>query len=150
MVGGLNRDTPLFLSRVIFYLWSSFHDYLSEEKRKLAELVDELKTEAIKGTVIPKMPTMLIPLDLALRPNGNLLAAFSMICVEFDSQFRIHTLYTEYDLKGSGIIISPLKARPASVFMLSGEALSEALKWQRKRCLTLAQAAFCPAWYAEL
>ena len=89
MVGGINRDTPLFLSRVVFYLWSSFHDYLSREKRKPAELVDELTTEAIKGTVIPEMPTMLIPLDIALRSNGNLLAAFSMICVEFDSQFRI-------------------------------------------------------------
>lgn len=89
MVSGLNRDTPLFLSRVVFYLWSSFHDYLSEEKRKPADWVDELTTEAIKGTVIPEMPTMLIPLDIALRPNGNLLAAFSMICVEFDSQFRI-------------------------------------------------------------
>ena len=47
MVGGINRDTPLFLSRVVFYLWSSFHDYLSHENRKPAEWVDELTTGSV-------------------------------------------------------------------------------------------------------
>ena len=48
-----------------------------------------LATEAFARTVLPGIPAMLLPTSVAVRPNGKLLAGFSLLCVEFDPAFRI-------------------------------------------------------------
>ncbi|NOY09782.1 MAG: hypothetical protein GXP33_13175 [Spirochaetes bacterium] len=81
--------TSLYIANAVFYLWSGFHGYLESRMGPPPVYADELPMEAIKNTVIPEMPMMLMPVDVAVKKNGNLLAAFSTICVEFDSRFRI-------------------------------------------------------------
>lgn len=89
IMGGIKNDTPLYLARAIFYLWAGHNNFLTDSARKGPIYIDDLSTEYIQESVIPETPTMLMPMDLAVKSNGNLLGAFSMICVEFDSNFRI-------------------------------------------------------------
>ncbi len=89
IMGGIKNDTPLFLARAIFYLWAGHNNYLSDLSAPSPVFVDDLSTGYIQETVMPETPTMLMPMDLAVKSNGNLIGAFSMICVEFDSNFKI-------------------------------------------------------------
>ncbi len=86
--GKLAYDTPVYLARAVFLLWSSFHEYLSSAAEGPV-YIETLRTESIQETVIPEMQTILVPMDIKARENGNILAAFSMISVEFDRYFRI-------------------------------------------------------------
>ncbi len=88
-MGDIKNDTPLFLARAIFYLWAGHNDFLAESTDIEPIFVDELNTSYIQQTVMPETPTMLMPMDLAVKANGNLVGAFSMICVEFDRNFKI-------------------------------------------------------------
>ena len=89
IIGTVTYDTPLFLARTIFSLWASHNNFLSDLTEPPPVFVDDLSTSYIRQTVMPEMPTVLMPMDLAVKPNGNLLGAFSMISVEFDSNFKI-------------------------------------------------------------
>ncbi len=89
IIGTIGNDTALFLSRAIFYLWAGHNNYLTDLLLSPPVYIDDLYTSYIQETVIPETPTMLMPMDIAVRPNGNLLGAFSMVSVEFDSNFRI-------------------------------------------------------------
>lgn len=89
LIGSIDYDTPLFMARTIFALWAGHNDYLSYLSAPSPVYVEDLNTSYIQQTVLPEMPTMLMPMDLAVKQNGNLLGAFSMISVEFDSNFKI-------------------------------------------------------------
>ena len=89
IMGEIKNDTPLFLARVIFYLWAGHNNYLSDLSAPKPIFVNDLSTSYIQESVMPETPTMLMPMDLAVKSNGNILGAFSMICVEFDSNFKI-------------------------------------------------------------
>jgi tetratricopeptide (TPR) repeat protein len=89
IMGTISYDTPLFLARTIFSLWASHNNFLSGLTEPPPLFVEDLSTSYIQQTVMPEMPTVLMPMDLAVKPNGNLLGAFSMICVEFDTNFKI-------------------------------------------------------------
>ncbi|MCK5153333.1 MAG: hypothetical protein KAQ93_03160 [Spirochaetales bacterium] len=89
IMGTISYDTPLFLARSIFSLWAGYNNYLSDQTEPSPVFVEDLSTSYIQQTILPEMPTLLMPMDLAVKPNGNLLGAFSMICVEFDSNFKI-------------------------------------------------------------
>lgn len=89
IMGAIKNDTSLYLTRALFYLWAGHNNYLTDLSAPSPVFVDDLSTSYIQETVMPETPTMLMPMDLAVKPNGNLLGAFSMICVEFDSNFKI-------------------------------------------------------------
>ncbi|MCF6335038.1 MAG: tetratricopeptide repeat protein [Spirochaetales bacterium] len=89
IIGTIRNDTPLFLARAIFYLWAGDNNYLADSNQPVPVYIEDLYTEYIQETVIPETPTMLMPMDIAVKPNGNLLGAFSMVSVEFDSNFKI-------------------------------------------------------------
>ena len=89
IMGTIAKDTPLFLTRTIFSLWAAHNNYLSNFNESSPVFVEDLSTSYIQQTVLPEMPTVLMPMDLAVKSNGNLLGAFSMISVEFDSNFKI-------------------------------------------------------------
>ncbi len=107
-------DTPLYMARSIFYLWSSLNGYLKDKETSPPVFIDALRTEFIKDTVIPEINTILIPMDMAVKRNGNFLAAFSLISTEIDPQFRIlgqpgRSLFENGDYTSSaGISVTPL------------------------------------------
>ncbi|RKX83507.1 MAG: hypothetical protein DRP57_07790 [Spirochaetes bacterium] len=84
-----SEDTASYMANVILYLGSSFHRYLASDLKNHPQYVDEIPTDAFKNSVIPEMPMMLMPIDIAVTGEGNLLAAFSSICVEFNGRFGI-------------------------------------------------------------
>lgn len=87
--GRITPETTLFLANVIFYQWSSFHDYLSSLMEEPLSFVDEISADIIAQTALPGMPSMLVPTSVAVKANGNFLVGFSMLCVEFDRYFSI-------------------------------------------------------------
>ncbi len=89
IMGGVKTDTPIYLARAIFYLWTGHNNYLSDLSSHSPVFINELDTAYIQKSVIPETPTMLMPLDITVKPNGNIIGAFSLVCVEFDSNFKI-------------------------------------------------------------
>jgi tetratricopeptide (TPR) repeat protein len=89
IMGTIENDTPIYLARSIMYLWAGFNNYFADSLESRPIFIESLKTSYIQGTVIPETPTMLMPMDLAVKPNGNFIGAFSMLSVEFDSNFNI-------------------------------------------------------------
>ena len=78
--GPATADTPLWLARSVFLLWSSFHGYLVDQKGALPVFVDELPVTALNP--------LSTPLGIAVTPSGTFGAALAMTCVELDHTFR--------------------------------------------------------------
>jgi tetratricopeptide (TPR) repeat protein len=89
ILGELTDYTVLHLSDLLFYQWSSFHDFHSSEMGQPPLLIDEIPSATISESVLPEMPATLVPTSTASRENGNLLVGLSMICVELNRFFGI-------------------------------------------------------------
>ncbi len=74
-------DTPLWLARAVFLLWSSFHGFLADQKGAPPVFVDELPVTAVNP--------LATPLGIAVTPSGTIGAALALTCVELDSTFRL-------------------------------------------------------------
>jgi tetratricopeptide (TPR) repeat protein len=89
ILGELSDHTSLHLSDLFFYQWSSYHDFLEKDMSSPPILVDEMVSTVISDSVLPEIPTALIPTSIASRENGGLLLGFSMICVELNRFYGI-------------------------------------------------------------
>jgi tetratricopeptide (TPR) repeat protein len=111
--GIITEDTAVFMANVIFYQWSSFHGFLQTTMGDPPLYVDEITASSVAATLLPDMPAMIVPTSMAVKPNGNILVGFSMICVEFDKTFRIidqpgKNLYDSGNYTyASGIAVTP-------------------------------------------
>jgi tetratricopeptide (TPR) repeat protein len=73
-------EQPLWLARAVYLLWSSFHGFTDGAAVAPPVFVDELP-----GTLLsPLMP----PMGIAAEPNGNVVIALLMSCVELDPTLR--------------------------------------------------------------
>jgi tetratricopeptide (TPR) repeat protein len=100
LLAGSGDETPARLAAALFSLWGSFHDYMSANLKPPPLYVDELPAAAVSKSLLPGMPAVLTPMSAAVRPNGNILVGFSMLCAELSPGFRVigqpgRTLYEE-------------------------------------------------------
>ncbi len=89
LMGELTNERIRHMANAVFYLWSSFHGYFSDRKEPPPVLVDELSSDIVAQSLLSQPGGFLMPSSVAVKQNGNLLVAFSSLCVEFDRFFRI-------------------------------------------------------------
>jgi tetratricopeptide (TPR) repeat protein len=78
--GPATADTPLWLARSAFLLWSSFHGFLADQITAPPVYVDELPVSVLNP--------LFTPLGIAVTSSGTIAAALAMTCVELDRTFR--------------------------------------------------------------
>ena len=89
LLGALGEGKVRHLANIFFYLWASFHDFLAEQTEPPPRFVDELQVDLLARSLLPNQGGFLMPTAVAVKGNGNLVAAFSSLCVEFDRHFRV-------------------------------------------------------------
>ncbi len=75
-----SAETPLWLARSVFLLWSSFHGFLADQVTAPPVYADELPVTALNP--------LATPLGIAVTPSGTIAAALALTCVELDHTFR--------------------------------------------------------------
>ena len=79
-IGPATADTPLWLARSLFLLWSSFHAFLADQVTAPPVFADELPVSVLNP--------IFTPLGIAVTPSGTIAAALALTCVELDHTFR--------------------------------------------------------------
>jgi len=119
LTGKVTAGSVSHLAAAVFHLWGALREL---PLGRAPELVDELPTDAIGRSVLPGMPSMLVPTSVAVTPRHSLLVGFSMLCVELQASFALVSQpgRSLYDQGNYGYAFSVASTPAGSVLLKPG------------------------------
>ena len=76
-----HAEVPTILARAVFLLWSNLQGTLTARTQEAPVFADEIQAELLAANSTP--------MSLAMNPEGTLVAALAVSCVELDHSFRL-------------------------------------------------------------
>ncbi|MGA2477475.1 MAG: hypothetical protein ABSG63_01850 [Spirochaetia bacterium] len=80
-LGTLTPEVPTILARAVYLLWSTLKGSLDARAREAPVFAEEMPSELLAANSTP--------MSIAVLPDGTLVAALAIACVQLDHSFRV-------------------------------------------------------------